>query len=269
MEFSVDNQRGYAYTGNCAHRPGQPAIVFVHGAGQDHTVWLLQTRWFAYHGWNVFAVDLPGHGRSEGPPVDSVPGLADWLALALTDAGLDAAFIVGHSLGSLVALDFAARHPDRARAAALVGTAVPMPVGDPLLDAARENRHDAFDMVNIWAHGPEALMGPNPVPGISMLGNAIRLLERSADDVLYTDLNACHTYHDGLERAAEVRCPVLLLLGDSDMMTPPRNARDLQAALAKVECHVLRSCGHMLMTERSGPVLDALRDFATTLPAAA
>ena len=262
MECIVNAKTCYAYTGNRAHVAGQPAIVFLHGAGQDHTVWLLQTRWFAYHGWNVFAVDLPGHGRSPGPAVDSVAGLADWLDAAMTAAALDSALVVGHSLGSLVALDFAARYPGRTRGLAMIGTAVPMPVGDPLLDAARENRHDAFDMVNIWAHGPEALMGPNPVPGISMLGNALRLLERSADDVLFTDLNACHQYHEGLARAAAVQCPALLLLGDSDMMTPPRAARDLLAALPKAHSQVLKSCGHMLMTERSGPVLDALRDFA-------
>lgn len=261
MELEVQGQRCYAYTGNRAHVPGQPAICFVHGAGQDHTVWLLQTRWFAYHGWNVLALDLPGHGRSGGAPLPSVPALADWVAAALTAADVEPAVCAGHSLGSLVALDLAARHPERVRALALLGTAAPMPVGEPLLEAARENRHEAFDMINIWAHGPEAIMGPSPVPGISMLGNALRLLEASAEGVLFADLNACNEYQDGLARAAEVRCPVLMLVGDSDRMTPPKAARELGSALAGVQVRILPRCGHMLMTERAGPVLDALRDF--------
>ena len=72
MQLTVDGHKVYAATGGRSFEPAKPAVIFLHGAGCDHTVWQLPARWFAWHGSSVLAVDLPGHGRSEGPPLGRI-----------------------------------------------------------------------------------------------------------------------------------------------------------------------------------------------------
>ncbi len=261
MKLLVDGKQAYAYTAGRALDAKLPSVVFVHGAANDHSPFLLQSRYFAYHGCNALAVDLPGHGRSEGAPLTTIGAMADWLASFMDAAGIGSAALVGHSMGSLVALECAARHPARARALALIGTAAPMPVGDGLMGAAREDRHAALDMLNIWGHSASAQIGGNTVPGMWMTGAYVRLLERARPQVLHVDLKACHEYADGRTSAAKIRCPVLFVLGTRDLMTPPRSAKDLQAAIPEARTVVLEGAGHALMAERPDAVLDALIGF--------
>ncbi len=258
MKLAVDGKETYAYTAGRALDLRLPSVVFVHGAANDHSAFLLQSRYFAYHGCNALAVDLPGHGRSAGAPLPTIGALADWIASLLDAAGIASAALVGHSMGSLVALECAARHPARARSLALIGTSAPMPVGDALLGAAREDSHAAFDMLNIWGHSAAARIGGNTAPGMWMTGAYVRLLERAQPQVLYVDLKACHEYADGRAAAAKVRCPTLFVLGSRDMMTPPRSANDLRAAISGARTVVLEGVGHALMAERPDAVLDAL-----------
>lgn len=260
MIVNVDKRRTYVYTGSKEFEPERETIVFVHGAALDHTVWLLQSRYFAHHGRNVAAVDLPGHGRTDGPLIDTIPGMADWVLAAADALGVSKSILVGHSMGSLVTLEAAARCPERVARLALLGSAVPMQVADPLMNAARENEHLGFDLINIWGHSAKAQLGGSETPGMWMTGSAIRLLERAGPDVLYNDLNACHQYGHGLESGAKVACPTLLLAGRQDIMTPIKVARDLVAAIPAAEMKVL-DCGHLLMSEMPNEVLDELTAF--------
>ena len=152
MIVDVHGVPAYAYTGGKPFDPALPTAVFIHGAQNDHSVWALQTRYFAHHGFGVLAVDLPGHHRSAGPALRDIASMADWLAALLDATGVQRAFVAGHSMGSLVALDFAARYPARSSHLALVATAVPMAVSDTLLDAALNREPDAIEMVNQWSH---------------------------------------------------------------------------------------------------------------------
>jgi pimeloyl-ACP methyl ester carboxylesterase len=251
----------YAYTGTRRFDATLPTLVFVHGAAQDHSVWALQARYFAHHGRNVFAVDLPGHGRSSGDPQASVEAAAEWLVALLDSLHLPRAGLVGHSLGALVVLEAAGRHPQRAAHIALLGPAAPMPVADVLLDAARANDHLAYELISGWSFSAGHQLGGNPLPGVWMLGNALRLMERSRPGVLYTDLLACHRYNGGLAAAANVRCPALVILGQRDLMAPAKNAMAMIAALTDHSVMTIPDCGHSLMTEAPDAVLDALRDF--------
>lgn len=261
MQLLLNGNTTYAYTAGRALDPARPSIVFVHGAANDHSAFLLQSRYFAYHGWNALAVDLPGHGRSAGAVLPTIDAMADWIAALIETTNAGRVALVGHSMGSLVALECAARHPERVRALALIGTSAPMPVGDALLNAAREDNHAAFDMLNIWGHSSAAQVGGNTVPGMWMTGANLRLIERAKPQVLYTDLKACLEYRDGSSSAAKVRCPTLFVLGSRDIMTPPRNARDLRAGIAGARTVVLDGAGHALMAERPDAVLDALIEF--------
>lgn len=260
MIITVDNRRTYVYTGAREFDPGRESIVFVHGAALDHTVWLLQSRYFAHHGRNVLAVDLPGHGGSDGPLIPTIEGMADWALSVLDALDVERAILVGHSMGSLVTLEAAARGPGRVSRLALLGSAVPMAVADPLLDAARENRHAGFDMINIWGHSPAAQLGGSETPGLWMTGAAIRLLERAHPDVLFTDLNACREYGEGLESAARITCPTLVLAGRADVMTPIGVAGNLVDAIPDARMKLL-DCGHLLMSEKPNEVLDELVEF--------
>jgi pimeloyl-ACP methyl ester carboxylesterase len=274
MKMLVDGQQAYAYTGGRAIVGNRPAIVFIHGAQHDHSVWVLQSRYLAHHGFDVLALDLPGHGRSAGPALASIAAMSDWVAQCIQSAGIGPAVLCGHSMGSLIALQCAASHPDLAAGIALVGTAVPMKVSDALLDAARTDEPRAFDMINAWSHATINARPGCPGPGFSIFVQNRRLMERQAPGVLLTDFSACNAYDQGLEAAREVRCPAMLVLGGRDMMTPPRAAKALTAALADSartasrplpEVVEIAGCGHALMAERPDAVLAALRRFAESL----
>ena len=258
MLLRTGDFHSFAANGGRAFDPSLPTAVFLHGAGLDHSVWALQSRWFAHNGWSVLAPDLPGHGRSGGQPLGSIEELADWLARLLDAAGAGPARLIGHSLGSLVALETAARHPAKAASLGLIGTAAPMPVGPALLAAAEANDHAAVDMISIWGHGFRAGLGGSLAPGLWMMGGANRLLERARPGVLYTDLSACNAYKGGLEAAARITVPVTLVLGERDLMTPAKGGRALAAAFANARTVVLPGAGHMLMAERPDEVLKAI-----------
>lgn len=258
MNVTVDGVESYAYTGAKEFDASRDPLIFVHGGGLDHTVWLLQSRYFAHHGHGVMAVDLPGHGKSGGAPLGSIAEMADWTVRLMDATGTGTATLVGHSMGALVVHEAAARYPERIRRIIAIGVSIPMPVSDTLLTAAKNNEHSAFDMVNVWGHGTSAHIGGNQAPGMWMIGSGVRLLERSRPGVLYADLNACNEYRDGLESSARISCPAHLILGRDDRMSPVRAAQPLVEALSDARVTILENCGHMLMAERPGEVLDLL-----------
>jgi len=268
MDFTVDRRKAFAYTAAHAIDAAKPTVLFLHGAGLDHSWFGLQSRYFGYHGFNVLAADFPGHGRSAGPPLKSIEALADWAIRLLDAAKIDRAALVGHSMGGLTAIESAARHPARIERLALLGVAYPMKVSTAFLDAARRNDPAAFDMDTIWAHASRVPLGGNPNPGMWMYGDTLARLSRLRAGVLYAGLKACDAYASGLESAAKVGCPVLFILGSHDLMAPPRNAAQLIKALKSAQTVSLPPSGHSLMAEAPDATLDALIDFmaAETTP---
>jgi len=214
MRLDVAGHEVYAYTGTRPFDKTLPTVLFVHGAANDHSVFALQSRYFAWHGMSVLAVDTPGHGRSKGGAIGSVEALADWLDAVMEAANIADVRLVGHSLGALAALECAARHPQRIARLALLGPSVPMPVNDDLLAAAARDDHVAYELINGWSFSPGAQLGGNAVPGVWMAGNQMRLIERARDGVLSVDLLACHGYANGLVAAAAVHCPVLVVIAE-------------------------------------------------------
>jgi pimeloyl-ACP methyl ester carboxylesterase len=261
VNFTVDGRQAFAYTAAHAIDSAKPTIVFLHGAGLDHSWWGLQSRYFGYHGYNVLAVDLPGHGRSEGPPLASIGEMADWVFRLLDAAKLDKAGVVGHSMGSLVALECAARQSARVERIALIGTAYPMKVGEAFLDAARRNDHAAYDMSTIWGHAAQVPLGGNPNPGMWMYGDMLARLARLAPGVLYNDLRSCNEYKGGEAAAAKVQCPALFLLGPRDLMTPPKAGIAFAQLVRGARTVQLAPSGHALMAEAPDATLDALIEF--------
>ena len=269
MLIDVHGHPAYAYTGGRPFDPTLPCLVFVHGALNDHSVWTLAARWFAHHGWSVLAVDQPGHCRSRGPVKASVGEIADW-TLALLDAvGAPRAAFVGHSMGSLIALECAARAPQRASHLVMVGTAYPMKVSPALLETSLNEPLKALTMINVFSRStlaaPPSALGPGTwVFGSSMaLGKRV-LASNPATNLFHRGFKACDSYAGGEAAMAAVRCPVLFLLGDVDQMTSPKAVQPLlQGARAtgqRVEV-VQVPVGHHQMTEAPEATLFAIRDF--------
>ena len=263
MKLAVNGQSAFAYTGTREFSAALPTAVFIHGAANDHSVWSLQSRYFAFHGWNVLALDLPGHGQSEGAPCSTISDYSNWVAAFMDALGVRAAVVIGHSMGSLTALDLTARRPDLVRRLALVGTAVPMAVGDVLLDAARDDEHKARRMIIAWSFAPASQLGNNhAIPGMWLPGNALALMRRMNTGVLHTDLAACKAYSVGLDAAKTVSVPALVVVGARDMMTSPKGAQGVIAALQNAHVETLPEAGHSMLSEAPGAVLDALWKFA-------
>jgi pimeloyl-ACP methyl ester carboxylesterase len=259
VQLSVNGTETFVGTGGREFDASQPTVVLLHGAGLDRTSWALHSRWFAHHGYGVLAPDLPGHGRSSGAPLPTIAEMAEWTVALLEAAGAAKARLVGHSMGSLIALETAARHPERVTALGLIGTAATMSVGSELLKAAQSNDCAAIDMVSIWGLGFCAELGGSLAPGLWMHSGAQRVLEQCRPGVLFSDLSACNTYQNALAAAAKITVPTTFILGERDMMAPARAGKELAAALPNSRTIVLRGAGHMMMLERPDELLAALR----------
>jgi len=259
MQLSVNGIDSFIATGGRKFDPSLPTVVLLHGAGFDRTSWALHSRWFAHHGFGVLAPDFPGHGRSGGAPLSTIAEMADWTAALLDAADAAKARLVGHSMGSLIALETAARHPAKVTALSLIGTADTMTVGPDLLKAAEANDHAAIDMVSVWGLGYAAELGGSLAPGLWMHFGAERVLEQCKPGVLFSDLSACNSYQNALAAAAQVKVPATFILGERDMMTPARAGKALAAALPNSRTVVLRGAGHMMMAERPDELLAALQ----------
>jgi len=270
MDLGIPGSRIYAYTGGKPFDPRLPCVVFIHGAQHDHSVWILQSRYLAHHGHAVLALDLPGHGRSEGAPGATVEQNAEQVAAALAPLASPRLLLAGHSMGSLIALEVARRLPARVAGVALLGTAAPMRVSEALLAATRDDPAAAMDMINVWSHSPVvapfAARPGNPAPGFNIVWQNLRLMQRIAavggPAVLPTDFAACNAYDGALAAAGALQCPALFVLGERDQMTPPRAAGTLIEACAQSRVVVLPATGHAMMAENPDGVRDALVSFA-------
>ncbi|OWQ85623.1 alpha/beta hydrolase [Roseateles aquatilis] len=278
MKLTVQGREAYAYTGGKPFDAALPCVVFIHGALNDHSVWTLLARYFAHHGRAVLAVDLPGHGRSAGPALSDVESLGGWINDVLDAAGVSAGAsaeapaeasvaLVGHSMGSLIALEAAARRPARVARLAMVGTAWPMKVSDALLSTSRERPKAAMAMVNAFSHATTAAKPSYPGPGAWLHGAGLALMERLQDGYAATgnlfehDFQVCDRYQRAPEAAAQVTAAghlqTHLILGEKDAMTPPKAARQL-AELLHARVRTLPA-GHSLMTEAPEGMLNALQ----------
>ena len=278
MYLTVLGNPTYCYTGGKVFDAAKPTVVFIHGVLNDHSVWILQTRYLAHHGFNVLAVDLPGHAKSAGAnrdiaPCLSVEAAADFVIALLDAAGVTTAALVGHSFGSLIALEAAARVPDRITHLALVGTAFPMPVSPALLETSLTQPLKAIDLVNTFSH---SMLAPPPSslgPGTWLYGNAKALMRRvqasnSAFNLFFTGFTACNEYKNGLASVLFAKAAMLFIVGKSDQMMPTKATQSLinEAKSAGKQVNVVTLvAGHSLMTEAPDGVLMALKDFLSPL----
>ena len=238
---------------NRGHPPAdRPALVFVHGAGGTGSHWLGLYKTLAKQ-FDLVIVDLPGHGDSAGPLLDSVGAYADWLARVVSSEGLEPArtFVVGHSMGGAVAIEYALRHA--CAGLVLVATGARLRVSPAVLDFfTAEHAGD-------WTATAAALFyGARATP--EMLRLAQVELGKTPRSVYAADFAMCDRW-DALDRVASIRLPVLVLSGSADALTPPKYARFLAEKIAGARLVTLEGAGHMLMIEAAGAVSAAVADF--------
>jgi len=277
MRMTYNNQSVFVSNGGVQWQQGLPTLFMLHGAGLNRTVWVLLGRYFARRGYNVVIPDLPGHGASEGEGFTTIEQNSEWVNALLVYLAqsypltLDNVVYCGHSMGSLVMLEAAAQclsandatgsTGPQVKQLMLLGSAVPMQVGEPLLDAARNNDHAAIEMINMFGHGHGSRIGNNPISGINVFNTMEALLERAAPGILYADLNACNNYKAGEEAAQRLKGNVsaTIIAGIADRMTPVKMVRKLSTLLG-ARLVVLEDCGHMMMSEQPETTLQAMRD---------
>ena len=261
MDITVGDKRVFAATGGRPVDPAKPLLVLLHGAGQDRTIWVLQTRYLAHHGFSVLALDFPGHGGSEGPPLATVEEMSDWVADVVRTVGGSSAALVGHSMGSFVAIQCAADHPDVVDKLVLVGVSVEMPVHPQMLAAAEADEQLAIDLMVGWSHSSHGHRGGHRQPGSWMVGGSKRVVERSAPGVLYAGFLACMNRGSILDAAAKVSVPALFLLGGDDRMTPPASGQQVATAVADSVVVVLPQVGHSMLAEAPERITTHLMEF--------
>ncbi len=248
----------YTYTANKTHSYKQPTLIFVHGATMEHSVWLLQSRYFAHHGYNVAAIDLPAHGLSGGEPLTSIENMAGWLNQLITQLEGSEVHLIGHSMGALIALETAAtyQHTIPLKSIALLGFSYPMNVNDTLLNAAKNEPHKAYSMMTQFSNYSK--IGGEPNPGFWSPGMQISMMENAGNSLVFHDLNACNNYGGGEQALNAINIPTLVLSGLDDKMAPAKLANKMADAYTHANFIGIQQCGHSLLAEKPNEVRSIL-----------
>jgi len=265
VKFKVNNEEVFASTGGRPFDQNKPLIIFVHGSGLTHMCWVLQTRYFAFHGYNVLAIDLPGHGLSEGNSLKSIEDMADWISDVIDAVEFNEASLVGHSQGCLVTVECAYRYPGKIKTLSLVGGACSIPMNPELLTLAEKGDSKAVNLMMDWAHGPSGHFGGHPVPGLYHINTGSMLIHsKKIQDTLGVDFRACDNYKNGFEAAKKLSLPTVNILADQDRMCPIKEGKKLADSIKGCELYVIDNCGHMMLLEEADKTLKVLRKFITT-----
>jgi len=261
MYFDVNGKRAFASTGGKTFDNTLPAVIFLHGSGLDHTFWGLYSRFFAFRRYSVLVPDLPGHTKSEGPPLTSIESMADWLNDAVEAVDASRISIVAHSQGCLVALEFAARHKEKLQSVSFVASGLTTPVNSALIDAAANNPEAAIAMMLDWGFGPAGHLHQGPIPGYSMIAGARKVMRGNVPGALAADLRACDAYKNGKAAAAAIDCPVQVILAGKDRMAPRQAGMELAGHLNNPALHIIEECGHMIPQEAPDECRRILKAF--------
>tara|TARA_Y100001970_G_C14064854_1_gene766116 strand:- start:292 stop:1026 length:735 start_codon:yes stop_codon:yes gene_type:complete len=233
----------------------KPSILLMHGSGLTHIVWSLHEQFYANQGYNVLSVDLPGHGNSEGPSLKSIEEISDWIKSLMNVLDIKKLIIIGHSQGSLVGIDFAARYPNLINSLVLVAGSYKMPVNQDLINYAEAGDEKAVLLMMKWGYeGSKAFIGGNPVKKIINSSREIR-------EVLAVDLNACNNYKGGKESLGKINCSTLCIFGDLDKMVPLEVGNKMSSMIKNAEKKVISNCGHMIIFERAFEMRKIVKEF--------
>lgn len=261
MYIDVQNKKAFYTSSGREIDLNQPTIIFVHGSGLTHVTWVLQTRYFAFHGYNTIAVDLPGHGYSDGPPLKTIEEMADWVSDLIDTLGVKKTSYIGHSQGCLIGLEFAYRYPEKLNLIALINGSLSMKMNPELLSLAQNKDQKAVDLMMDWVHGPLGQIGGHPVPGLSHIGMGNQLVKSNNNGALAYDFGACDQYVNGIKAAQSIKNHTICIVGKHDRMTPKKVGLELAKEIANSETYIIEDSGHMSILETASETLKLLKSF--------
>ena len=255
MKIIIQNKSVYASDAGQGIENSKDTIVFLHGSGLSHIVWSLTEQFFSNKKFNVLSIDLPGHGNSEGPCLDSIEKIADWLEQVFEELKLKNIILVGHSQGCLEALEYSFKYKDRLKKIVFVGSSYRMPVNKDLIDLALDGDSDAVKLMMKWGYeGSKKFIGGNPVEKIIQS-------PRDISEILAIDLIACNNYKNGLEAAKAISCPTLLILGELDKMVHLEAGKKFSDLVKNSITHIINGSGHMIMIEKAFEMREKVLEF--------
>jgi len=259
--FDVKGKQVFASTGGKPFDNSKPCVMFLSGSGLDHTFWGLHSRFFAFRNYSVLCPDLPGHSHSEGPPLQSIEEISDWLNDVVGALGADNISVVAHSQGVLNTLEFVSRYAERIRSVSLIASGLATPVNPALIEAAENNPEQAVAMMVGWGFGPAGHFHQGPIPGNSMVTGGRKVMLGNVPQELATDLKACDAYKNGKEAAAKIGGPIQVMVAGHDRMAPRKATDELIRHLNNPEVHHFPGSGHMIPQEAPNECRDLLKYF--------
>jgi pimeloyl-ACP methyl ester carboxylesterase len=261
MQIKINNENINIRTGGYNIDNNNPYFLLLHGAGMDASVWQMQTRYLANRDINILAIDLPGHGLSEGNPLSTIQEMSNFIIELLDTLNIKTTTVAGHSMGSLIAIDLLKNNEKRINNLTLLGTASLMPVHPDLIEAATNNLSLAANLITDWSFGTKQHLGNHPLPGYWMIDSSIQLIKQSRKGVLAKDLIACNDYKDALTVASNIDKEVIIISGKEDKMTPVKKARELNDNIKNSNLIVIENVGHMMMIENPVKVTQIMHDL--------
>ena len=255
MIFQLENKNIHASDSGQGIDINKDTIVFLHGSGLSHIVWSLAEQFFSSKNYNVLSIDLPGHGNSDGPCLDSIEKIADWMEKAFDKLKLKNLILVGHSQGCLEILEYSLRYKERLKKLVFVGGSNKMPVHPDLIELAQSGHSDAVKLMMKWGYeGSKKFIGGNPVEKIIQS-------PRDISEILAVDLNACNNYSNGSEAAKVIDLPSMLIFGELDKMVNLEAGKKFSNLIKNSTTHVIKGCGHMIMIEKAFEMREKILEF--------
>ena len=255
MILEIENKKVHASDAGQNIDPKKQTVVFIHGSGLSHIVWSLSEQFLSNKDFNVLSVDLPGHGISDGPCLNSIEEIADWLEKFFSTLNLEKVNLIGHSQGCLDILEYAFKYSNRINKIVFIGGSYKMPVHPDLIDLAENGNSDAVKLMMKWGYeGSKAFIGGNPVKKIINSTREIR-------EILYVDLNACNNYKTGKESLEKINCPTLCIFGDLDKMVPLKIGNKMAEIIKNSKVKVINNCGHMIIFEKAFEMRNSVLEF--------
>jgi len=253
--FDVDKKIVHASDSGQGIKKNKKTIVFLHGSGLSHIVWSLTEQFFSSKDFNVLSMDLPGHGNSEGPCLESIEKIADWLEAVFTKLNLNQITLIGHSQGCLVTLEYSFKHWKRLEKIVFIGGSYRMPVNKDLIDLAESGDKDAVKLMMKWGfEGSKKFIGGNPVEKIIQS-------PRDISEILAVDLKACDNYLNGAEAAKSLKLPSLIISGELDKMINLEASKKFSNLVKNSSSHIINGSGHMIMIEKAFEMREKILEF--------
>lgn len=243
----------YAYSQDEQHRL---PVVLIHGAGGDHLHWPVQIRRLSGH--RVYALDLPGHGKSNGHGLQKIADYGERVLGWMNAVQLSRAVVVGHSMGGAIALWLGVHHPDRLYGLGLVGTGARLPVNQVLIEetAHESTFNQAVKRITDWSF--------SPATDRKVIELAHQRLKEVRPGVLHGDFLACSRF-DLTQETASINLPAVILCGKDDRMTPPEYSESLARKIKNSRLEIVPEAGHMVMIEQPARTAEIIRRFSNGL----